>query len=52
MVTVIDREEQIEKLVPHLDRMIAGGLVASSTVEVIRYSRSARDSPQRPAENR
>jgi uncharacterized protein len=38
MVTVIDREEQIQKLIPHLDRMIDGGLVASSTVEVIRYS--------------
>ena len=52
MVTVIDREDQIEKLVPHLDRMIAGGLVASSTVEVIRYSQSARDSPQQPVESR
>jgi PII-like signaling protein len=45
MVTVIDREEQISKLIPHLDRMIAGGLIASSTVEVIRYSRSTRESP-------
>ena len=40
MVNVIDTEQQIEKLIPHLDRMIAGGLIASSTVEVIRYSRS------------
>jgi PII-like signaling protein len=45
MVTVIDREEQILKLIPHLDRMIAGGLIASSTVEVIRYSRSTSESP-------
>jgi PII-like signaling protein len=45
MVTVIDRQEQIEKLIPHLDRMIQGGLVATSTVEAIRYSRSSRDSP-------
>jgi uncharacterized protein len=45
MVTVIDTEEQIQKLVPHLDRMIAGGLIASSLVEAIRYSRSTRDSP-------
>jgi PII-like signaling protein len=44
MVTVIDTEEQIQKLIPHLDQMIAGGLVASSTVEVIRYSRAAKDS--------
>lgn len=45
MVTVIDRQEQIEKLIPHLDRMIEGGLVASSTVEATRYSRSSKDSP-------
>jgi uncharacterized protein len=45
MVTVIDTEDQIQKLVPHLDQMIAGGLVASSIVEAIRYSRSPGDSP-------
>jgi PII-like signaling protein len=44
MVTVIDREDQIERLVSHLDEMIAGGLIASSPVEVIRYSRSTKDS--------
>ncbi len=44
MVSVIDTEEQIQKLIPHLDRMITGGLVASSKVEVIRYSRSSEDS--------
>ena len=40
MVSVIDTEDQIQKLIPYLDRMIAGGLVASSTVKAIRYSRS------------
>ncbi len=40
MVSVIDTEGQLQKLIPHLDQMIAGGLVASSKVEVIRYSRS------------
>jgi uncharacterized protein len=45
MVSVIDTEQQIQKLLPHLDAMIAGGLIASSTVEVIRYSRSVGDSP-------
>jgi uncharacterized protein len=44
MVTVIDREEQIQKLLPHLDQMIQGGLVASSKVEAIRYSRSDQPS--------
>ena len=43
MVTVIDREEKIQQLVPHLDKMISGGLVASSIVEVTRYSRGSRD---------
>jgi hypothetical protein len=41
MVSVIDSEEQIQKLLPHLDRMIEGGLVAISTVEAIRYSRAS-----------
>lgn len=42
MVSVIDRDEQIQKLLPHLDEMIAGGLVAVSTVDVIRYSAGDR----------
>ena len=39
MLSIIDTEEQIAKLVPHLDQMIEEGLVAASKVEVIRYSR-------------
>jgi len=39
MLSIIDREEQIEKLIPHLDAMIQEGLVASSSVEVIRFSK-------------
>jgi PII-like signaling protein len=45
MVSVIDTEQQIQRLIPHLDQMIAGGLIAISTVEVIRYSRSKPESP-------
>jgi PII-like signaling protein len=41
MLTVIDKEDQIEKLIPHLDAMVEEGLVAMSRVEVIRYSRTA-----------
>ncbi|MGA9585589.1 MAG: DUF190 domain-containing protein [Terracidiphilus sp.] len=41
MLTVIDREEQIEKLIPHLDVMVEEGLIAMSRVEVIRYSRTS-----------
>jgi PII-like signaling protein len=39
MITVVDREEQVVKLLPHLDEMIAGGLIAISDVDVIRYFR-------------
>lgn len=41
MLSVIDTEEQIAKLIPHLDEMIEEGLIATSRVEVIRYSRKA-----------
>ena len=44
MVSVIDTEEKIQTLIPHLDQMIDGGLIASSTVEAIRYSRAAKGS--------
>ena len=40
MVSVIDREEQISKLLPYLDTMVEEGLIAMSRVEVIRYSRA------------
>ncbi len=39
-LSIVDTEEQIEKLVPSLDAMVDEGLVATSAVEVIRYSRS------------
>jgi len=38
-LTIVDTEEQIEKLLPHLDTMVEEGLIAMSRVEVIRYSR-------------
>jgi len=37
MVSVIDSEEKIQKLIPHLDEMVAEGLIAVSEVEVIKY---------------
>ena len=37
MVTVIDTEEKISKLIPALDQMVSEGLIAMSEVEVIRY---------------
>lgn len=39
MLTVIDTEEQIKKLIPHLDAMVDEGLVVLSRVEVIRLLR-------------
>lgn len=41
MVSIIDTEEQIQKLTPHLDAMVVEGLIAKSRVEVVRYSRAA-----------
>lgn len=37
MVSVIDSEEKIQKLLPHLEQMIREGLIAISDVEVIKY---------------
>lgn len=41
MVSVIDTEDKIQKLLPFLDQMMQGGLVVSSSVEIIRLSGSA-----------
>ena len=38
MISIIDREAQIATLLPHLDKMVAEGVVAISDVEVIRYT--------------
>jgi PII-like signaling protein len=37
MVSVVDTEQNIKKLLPALDEMVAEGLIAISEVEVIRY---------------
>ena len=37
MVSVIDSDEKIQKLLPHLDEMVKEGLIAVSEVEVIKY---------------
>ncbi|MGA9667912.1 MAG: DUF190 domain-containing protein [Terracidiphilus sp.] len=46
MLSIIDTEEQIEKLIPHLDAMVNEGLVAMSRVEVIRYTRNGSVTPE------
>lgn len=42
MVSVIDTEERIAKLIPHLDLMVGEGVIAASRVEVTRYTREAK----------
>jgi uncharacterized protein len=42
IVSVIDTEEQINKLIPHLDTMVQEGLIATSRVDVIRFSQQER----------
>ncbi|MGH9744367.1 MAG: DUF190 domain-containing protein [Candidatus Acidiferrum sp.] len=37
MVSVVDSEEKILKLIPVLDEMVGEGLIAMSDVEVIKY---------------
>jgi len=49
LVTIVDTEEQIRKLTPHLDAMVQEGLVVLSPVEVIRYSPSDNKAPQEKA---
>ncbi len=45
LVCVVDTEKQIEKLLPEVEPMLAGGLIAISTVDAIRYLRSEQDPP-------
>jgi len=47
MVSIIDTEEQIGKLIPHLDAMVNEGLIATSRVDVIRYSRGSAQAPEK-----
>jgi PII-like signaling protein len=47
MVSIIDTEENIAKLLPHLDAMVGEGLIAASTVQVTRYTRGAPETSSR-----
>lgn len=38
VVSIIDTEELINRLIPHLDAMVNEGLIAMSRVDVIRFS--------------
>ena len=50
MLSIIDTEEQIASLLPHLDKMVDEGLIAMSTVEVIRYSHGPDKVRETPSE--
>lgn len=45
MVSIIDIEPHILRLLPHLDAMVEEGLIAMSNVEVIRYFRQEKADP-------
>lgn len=40
-ITIVDTDEKIARLLPVLDEMVVEGLVATSAVEMIRYTREA-----------
>jgi PII-like signaling protein len=37
MVSVIDSDDKVQKLIPYLDEMVDQGLIAISEVEVVKY---------------
>lgn len=46
LLSIVDRAEQIARLLPHLEQMVDEGLIAISDVDVIRFSRSEAGSSQ------
>jgi hypothetical protein len=38
MITVIDKPEKIDRIIPALDEMVADGLIALTDVDIIKYS--------------
>jgi uncharacterized protein len=47
LVQIIDTEENIQRLIPALDEMVAEGLIAMSDVEVIKYVHQQGEQPQK-----
>lgn len=45
-MSIIGSPDQVFRLTPFLDVMVEEGLVAASTVEVIRYTRSTEKAPE------
>jgi PII-like signaling protein len=38
MVSIIDREDAIKRFLPRLDEMISEGLVATSDVQIVKFT--------------
>jgi PII-like signaling protein len=47
-MSVIGTDEQIAQLIPFLDAMVKEGLIATSAVEAIRYSRAPEKTAGKP----
>jgi PII-like signaling protein len=47
-LSLIDTQEQIDRLLPHLDAMVDEGLIAICSVEVLRYSRGSGQASATP----
>lgn len=43
MITVVDKEEKLNRVLPELGQIVAEGLVVLSNVEVIKYSHGQSD---------
>jgi uncharacterized protein len=43
MMSIVDTEAQIARLIPQLEAMVGEGLIASSSVEVIRLMRAGQE---------
>jgi PII-like signaling protein len=47
-MSVIGTDEQVAQLLPFLDAMVKEGLIATSAVEAIRYSRAPEKTAEKP----
>ena len=41
VIEIVDTEENVKALLPHLDKMMGGGLVTLEKIKVVRYRQSA-----------
>jgi PII-like signaling protein len=45
MISIVDTEDNLRRLLPSLDQMVSEGLIAVSDVEVIKYAHDGGSSP-------